>query len=175
MTAVLASVALLTLAACGNNRAYTKDSFSTNSQYQKQVKVDVEAACAGARRALLGDGYIIDTATADNVKGRKAYRADGDRSTFVEMNVVCLPDPMGSTLYANAVLSTYDVKKSASAASVGVSAIGSVSLPIGQSADSMVKTSEETITDREFYSKFFTVVDKVLFGPRAVPPPGPVK
>jgi hypothetical protein len=65
-------------------------------------------------------------------------------------------------LYANALLSAYDVKRSTSSASLGLTAIGSVSLPIGQSADSMVKTAEETITDREFYRRFFAAVDAAI-------------
>jgi len=79
------------------------------------------------------------------------------------MTVICLPDPNGgSTLYANGLRSTYELKKSATPASIGVSVIGSVSLPIGQNVDSMVKTSDETITDRGFYQKLFNAVEAVL-------------
>jgi len=156
-------VCALLLAACGANPVvYKRESFATNSPYQKKLEVGAATACEGARRALLGDGYIIDAANSDSVKGRKAYRSDGGRSTFIEMGVVCVPDPAGSTLYANGLLSTYDVRKSASSASVGVSAIGSLSLPFNQSADSMVKTSDETVNDRSFYQAFFTAVDSIL-------------
>ncbi len=151
--------------------AYTKESFSVDSPYQKKVGVGAATACEAARRALLGDGYVIDMANSDNVKGRKAYHSERERSTFIEMSVVCVPDPSGSSLYANGLLSTYDVKKSAASASVGVSAIGSLSLPIGQSADSMVKISDETINDRGFYHRFFTAVDAVLVDIRPETPP----
>ena len=151
--------------------AYTKESFSVDSPYQKKVGVGAATACEAARRALLGDGYVIDRANSDNVKGRKAYHSEGDRSTFIEMSVVCVPDPAGSSLYANGLLSTYDVKKSAASASVGVSALGSLSLPIGQSADSMVKISDETINDRGFYHRFFFAVDAVLVDIQPESPP----
>jgi hypothetical protein len=78
------------------------------------------------------------------------------------VNVVCLPDNTGSTLFASAQVSEYALKKSSSAASVGVSALGSISLPIGQSADSLVKVKEETIDDKDFYQRFFTAVGKTL-------------
>ncbi|HQT43730.1 MAG TPA: DUF2242 domain-containing protein, partial [Halothiobacillus sp.] len=65
-------------------------------------------------------------------------------------------------IYANGLISTYDLKKSANAASVGLAVIGSISLPIGQSIDSMVKVSDETITDRVFYGKFFSSVESIL-------------
>ncbi len=170
--AVAGMLGTLVLAACGSAPVvYTKESFSADSPYQKKVGVGAATACEAARRALLGDGYVIDKANSDNVKGRKAYRSEGDRSTFIEMSVVCDPDPSGSSLYANGLLSTYDVKKSAASASVGVSAIGSLSLPIGQSADSMVKISDETINDRDFYHRFFVAVEAVLVDIKPETPP----
>ena len=152
----------LMLAACGANSArITQDSFSVDSPYKSRLDSNSTVACESARRALLGDGYIIDTDSKENVKGRKAYRMESDRSTFIEMNVVCAEDPDGSMVYANGVLSTYDVKRSGASASVGVSAFGSVSLPLGQSAESMVKTSEDTIREKEFYRRFFNAVKVV--------------
>ncbi len=78
------------------------------------------------------------------------------------MNIVCLPETAGSTVFATGVLSTYALKMSSSSASVGLSALGSISLPIGQSADSLVKVSEETIDDQDFYRRFFAAVDNIL-------------
>lgn len=156
-------LAVVLLAACNSTPVvYKRESFATNSPYQKKLEIGAASACEGARRALLGDGYVIDSANSDSVKGRKAYRSDNGRSTFIEMGVVCVPDPAGSTIYANGLLSTYEVRKSAASASVGVSAIGSLSLPFNQSADSMVKTSDETINDRSFYQAFFAAVDTIL-------------
>lgn len=175
--------ASLALSACGSfgSRTAGKEPTPPNdSPFQKPFAVDAQTACAAANRALLGDGYLTDALSADKIKGRKSYRTDSDRSTVVEMTVVCLPDPDGgSTLYANGLRSTYDLKKSATPASIGVSVIGSVSLPIGQSADSMVKTLDETITEREFYRKFFTAVESILHsmgaeaGAKGKTPPAP--
>jgi hypothetical protein len=156
---------------------YTQQSFAADSPYQRRFSVDAPTACEGARRALLGDGYVIEKADGESVKGRRAYRSDGDRSTYVEMTVVCVPEAQGGMLYANGLLSTYDVKKSTGAASVGLSAFGSVSLPIGQSADAMVKTGEETVGDREFYQRFFAAVEDVLAAaePGPATPAGPAR
>ena len=161
---VLPGLALcLVLAACGANTAkITQDSFSVDSPYKSKLNSNSTVACESARRALLGDGYIIDSFSKDNVKGRKAYRMESDRSTFIEMNVVCVDDTDGAMVYANGVLSTYDVKRSGASASVGVSALGSVSLPFGQSAESMVKTSDDTIREKEFYRRFFNAVTVVM-------------
>ncbi len=159
--ALIACLAAL-LAGCGTEAVYTEESFATDSPFKLKVDEAVAVACESARRSLLGQGYLIDTSAAEQVKGRKAYRSADNLNTFIEMNVVCVPDRKGSTLYANGVLSTYDLKKSGNSASVGISAVGSISLPFGQSADSLVKIAEETIEDKAFYGRFFAAVGHVL-------------
>lgn len=161
IAALLASVLPL-LSACSSTPRpfYAQDSFGGDSPYLKHVPDDTGLACSAAKRTLLGDGYTIEGSSAKgSFKGRKAYRINGDRSTFLEMSVVCLPDQEGSTVFANGLITTYDLKKAPTSASIGFSVIGSVSLPIGQSVDSMVKVSDETITDRAFYQRFFASVE----------------
>ena len=150
------------LSGCGSEAVYIDESFANDSPFKLKVAEPAPVACESARRSLLGQGYLIDTTSAEQVKGRKAYRRDDSQNTFIEMNVVCVPDRKGSTLYTNGVLSTYDLKKSGNSASVGISAVGSISLPIGQSADSLVKIAEETIEDKAFYGRFFAAVSLVL-------------
>lgn len=162
LAAGLLFTALLALSGCGSSRAVTKD-IPEESPFLKHFNVDARDACAAANRALLGDGYLTESLDGDKIKGRKAYRGKDENSTVVEMTVVCLKDEGGgSTLYANGLRSTYELKKSATPASIGVSVLGSVSLPIGQSADSMVKTADETITERHFYNRFFASVETIL-------------
>ena len=147
---------------CGTEAAYNEESFSSDSPFKLRVDGDIEAACESARRSLLGQGYLIDLASSEEVKGRKAARVEGQQNAFIEMTVVCVPERGGSTVFATGVLSTYDLKKNSSSASVGLSALGSISLPIGQSVDSLVKVSEQTIDDKEFYKRFFSAVETIL-------------
>jgi hypothetical protein len=160
--------------ACSNNTVYPEESFSYDSSFKLRTDGEVGMACDSARRALLGQGYLIVSSTSEGVVGRKAYKIEGKENTFIEMNIVCLPEAAGSTLFATGVLSTYALKMSTSSASVGLSALGSISLPIGQSADSLVKISEETIDDKDFYRRFFAAVDTNLTdlqAGKAVPEP----
>jgi len=159
---LLLSLCVLLQAACSNKAIYTDESFAYDSLFKLRTDGDVIMACESARRSLLGQGYLIATATSEGVVGRKAYKSEDKQNTFIEMNIVCLPETNGSTVFATGVLSTYALKMSSSSASVGVSAIGSISLPIGQSADSLVKVSEETIDDKDFYRRFFAAVDTIL-------------
>jgi Uncharacterized protein conserved in bacteria (DUF2242) len=159
---LLISLCVVLQVACSNNAIYPEESFAYDSLFKLRTDGDVAIACESARRSLLGEGYLIESATSEGVVGRKAYKSEGKENTFIEMNIVCAPDAAGSTVFATGVLSTYTLKMSSSAASVGLSALGSISLPIGQSADSLVKVSEETINDKEFYRRFFAAVDTIL-------------
>ena len=88
------------------------------------------------------------------------------------MTINCLANNDGtSTVYANGLCSAYELKKSSTSASVGVSVFGSLSVPIGQSADSMVKTTDETITDPVFYRAFFMSMGGILDEMRSERPP----
>ncbi|MEG1456591.1 MAG: DUF2242 domain-containing protein, partial [Comamonas sp.] len=53
-------------------------------------------------------------------------------------------------------------KKSANSASLGVGALGSLSLPFAASNDSMVKVGSETIAVDAFYENFFDLVKRFL-------------
>jgi hypothetical protein len=180
-TILLLLLGALLVSACSNQAVYTGESFASDSPFRMRADGDVAIACESARRALLGQGYLIEAAGSETVKGRKAYNSQDTQNTFIEMNIVCLSDASGSTLYATGVLTTYALKKSTSSASVGLSALGSISLPIGQSADSLVKVSEATIDDKDFYKRFFSAVDIILGEMRAsgnsaapvAPEPGP--
>jgi len=168
---------------CSSQAVYTAESFAIDSPFKLKVDDEVDTACESARRALLGQGYLIESSNSDGIKARKAYKSEDDQNTFIEMTIVCLPERNGSTLFATGVLSAYALKKSTSSASVGLSALGSISLPIGQSADSLVKVSEETINDKDFYQRFFAAVENTLGEMRAgkvapepvAPEPGPAE
>lgn len=73
------------------------------------------------------------------------------------------PDDRPSTIaFVSAVQDRYSLRKSSSSASLGVSAIGSVSLPLSSNDDSLVKVASETIPAGEFYDRFFQLVDRYL-------------
>jgi Uncharacterized protein conserved in bacteria (DUF2242) len=164
---------LVCFGGCGSPEIYKQETFPIDSPFQLPTTVPAGVACEGARRALLGEGYVIDSANAGAVKGRKAFRGSGDQTTVLEMNVVCTDRGAASTVFANAVQTIYTVKKSAQSASVGVSVLGSVSLPFLSSSDSMVKVGDATVNDKAFYQRFFVVVQHYLAQIAEGRPPGP--
>jgi len=164
-TLTLAPLVALLLSACSLPQAASKNAVVVKpvSPYQKQFTEDAVSACAAANRALLGDGFLTEPLVNDKLKGRKSYRSDSEHTAVVDMTVTCLANPDGgSSVYANGLRTIYEMKKSSTSASVGVSVFGSLSLPIGQSADSMVKTTEETISEPAFYASFFSALESSL-------------
>jgi hypothetical protein len=127
-----------------------------------------QATCEAARRALLGQGYIVTEAKASLVKGGKNFQRDGGTHVQIEFNVVCAPDSEGSnttTAFANAVRDIYSLKKSSTSASVGIGVLGSLSVPFGSTDESLVKVGSETIGSKKFYDRFFELVDSNLDAP----------
>lgn len=163
----LASLAFL-LSACGsapNKAAYEEENFVQNQTYSRSFDTSYQVACDAGRRALLSQGYSIDKSTGDLVSGHKNFVDQEGRNTQITFNVNCSPDstgPNNSQVFANAIQDSFSLKKSSTAASVGVSVLGSVSLPFMSSDDALVKTSSLTVTRPQFYSGFFDLLHQYL-------------
>ncbi|MBR7801016.1 DUF2242 domain-containing protein [Undibacterium fentianense] len=142
-----------------------RDEFGTADMFTYAVPGNAQESCEASRRALLSQGYIISEANDSNVKGRRKFQSDDETHVEIEFNIVCAPNSKGSnstTIFANAVRDRYSLKKNSSSASLGVGGIGSISLPIGASNDSMVKVASETISDAKLYSRFYDLVERYL-------------
>ena len=83
----------------------------------------------------------------------------------IAVNVVCVPEGHSeklATAYVSAIQDRYTLKKSANSASVGVSALGSLSIPLTPSDDALVKVASETIPAGPFYDRFFALMQRKL-------------
>lgn len=160
---VLATV----LSACSTPKPlYQMEQFdASSSPYARPFPASATATCEAARRALLSQGYITNTTRPDAVDGSKNFQPNNDSHVVIEFHVVCADSDAGGTAsvaYVNAVQDRYALKKSNTSASVGLSVLGSVSLPIGSSDDAMVKIASETIPAGVFYERFFKLVEHFL-------------
>jgi Uncharacterized protein conserved in bacteria (DUF2242) len=159
---------LLTLAACSSapQPKFQQELFETGaSPYARNFNSSTTDSCEAARRALLSQGYLTTMARPDTVDGTKNFQPTGDTHVVVEFHVVCTPGEEASDtsiVYVNAVQNGFALKKSDTSASVGLSVLGSLSLPIRSNSDAMVKISSETIPSGKFYDRFFGLVDHYL-------------
>ncbi|HVE09354.1 MAG TPA: DUF2242 domain-containing protein, partial [Paraburkholderia sp.] len=171
---------LSVLAACSSPTPKTKfqDELFSNeaSPYMHSFDVPSAEACESARRALLSQGYMTTLARPDTIDATKNFQPASDSHFVVEFHVVCTAGDdatNSSVVYANAVQNGYALKKSDTSASVGLSVLGSLSLPIRSNSDAMVKISSETIQAGKFYDRFFDLVGRYLQNAvRSAPVPG---
>ena len=148
---------------------YEHENFDDSGTFSRDYPVSDIAACEAARRALLSQGYIITSSDPKLVVGNKSFQQTGETHLQISFNVVCADDGKGknhSTIFANALQDRYALKKVNNSASLGVGVLGSVSMPIGSTDDSMVKVASETVSAPKFYERYFALVD--LFLPQEV-------
>ncbi|MCR4540811.1 DUF2242 domain-containing protein [Pseudomonas sp. 18.1.10] len=144
---------------------YEHENFDDSGTFSRDYPVTDVAACEAARRALLSQGYIITSSDPKLVVGNKSFQQTGESHLQISFNVVCADDGKGtnhSTMFANALQDRYALKKVNNSASLGVGVLGSVSMPIGSTDDSMVKVASETVSAPKFYERYFALVDVFL-------------
>lgn len=159
--------ALLLAAGCTSNKKqaiYDHEHFDDAGTYSRSYPASDVASCEAARRALLSQGYIITSNDPKMISGRKSFQQTGDTHIEISFNVVCADDtrPGTSSMFANALQDRYALKKTNTSASLGVGVLGSVSMPIGSTDDSMVKVASETVASDKFYERFFGLVENFL-------------
>jgi len=150
-----------------NSPVPVQESFDSTSTYARTYAATDVQTCEAARRTLLSQGYVLSDAAPERVRGRKSFQPVPDTHVEVEFNVVCAKDGYAgrrTVAFVNAVQERYALRKSNNSASVGVGAIGSLSVPFTGSEESLVKVGSATIESAAFYNRFFELVDRYLAG-----------
>ena len=151
--------------------SYEPEEFDSTTTHTRVYAATEAQTCEAARRALLSQGYLVNTATAELVVARKSFQPEAEIHVEFEVRVVCAREGSGSgstIAFASALQDRYSLKKTNTSASLGVGVLGSLSLPVSASNDAMVKVASETITDPRFYERFFALIDRYrVFSERA--------
>lgn len=160
-------ITLLAAAGCSSKKptVYEHENFDDAGTFSRSYPVSDAATCEAARRALLSQGYIITSSDPKVISGHKSFQQTGETHMEISFNVVCAPDGSAdkrTTMFANALQDRYALKKVNNSASLGVGVLGSVSMPIGSTDDSMVKVASETVASPKFYDRFFALVENFL-------------
>lgn len=157
---------LLVMAGCSSPKqaVYDHEHFDDAGTFSRSYPASDDSSCEAGRRALLSQGYIITSNDPKMISGRKSFQQTGETHIEISFNLVCAADAggAGSTMFANALQDRYALKKTNNSASLGVGVLGSVSMPIGSTDDSMVKVASETVASAKFYERFFALVENFL-------------
>ncbi|WP_434610650.1 DUF2242 domain-containing protein [Pseudomonas sp. D2-30] len=167
MRTVGLALLLAVAAGCSSKKAaiYEHENFDDSGTFSRTYPVTDVATCEAGRRALLSQGYIITSSDPKLISGHKSFQQTGDTHMEISFNLVCAEDGgpgHRATMFANALQDRYALKKINNSASLGVGVLGSVSMPIGSSDDSMVKVASETVSAAKFYERFFALVEVFL-------------
>ncbi len=149
----------------GGGARFQPEQFGSTTTHSRNYPASEVMTCEAARRALLSQGYVITLADADHINGKKYFQPDAEVHVEIEFHVVCAPDGRRgkkTTAFVNALQDRYALKKSNNSASLGVGALGSLSVPFTSSDDSLVKVASETITNEPFYERFFALMQRYL-------------
>lgn len=142
-----------------------QEQFGSSATYSRMFDATPQQTCEAARRALLSQGYIVNKADKEMVEGQKSFQPQSDRHVQMNIRVTCVNDSSDgrlSTGFVTALQDNFALKMASSSASVGVSMLGSVSVPLSAGHDSMIKIGSETITNGSFYDSFFDLMRRYL-------------
>lgn len=142
-----------------------QESFESVDTYFRRYEATSAQACEAARRALLSQGYLVNSMGADLVEGNKSFQPEPDAHLVMTIRVVCVADGADgkrSRAFVSAQQDRYTLKKASNSASLGVGVLGSLSVPISSGTESMIKVGSETIASDEFYWSFFSLVKRYL-------------
>lgn len=158
------------LGACGTSKppVYQNEAFGDTNTYSHVFTSSPTETCEAARRALMSQGYVITQSKPESINGRKNFQPQGDVHAEIEFHVVCAADGRdgkSSLAFVNALQDHYALKKINNSASLGMGALGSISLPFAASDDSLVKVASQTILEPNFYDRFFTLLERFLTAP----------
>ena len=171
--AALAGVALALLTGCVASTPKTfgvQENFDSATTHSRLFDATPQQTCEAARRALLSQGYMIATQQPELIQGTKSFQPEPESHLQMVVRVVCVPEADEGKVslgFVTALQDTYALRKTNNSASVGVGAIGSVSLPVSASSESMVKVGSETISKDTFYESFFDLVKGFLLASQA--------
>ena len=142
-----------------------QEQFGSSATFSRMFDATPRQTCEAARRALLSQDYIVGKADKEAVEGQKNFQPQSDMHVQMNIRVTCVPESADGKLsmgFVSAIQDSYALKMASNSASLGVSMLGSVSVPVAAGHDSMIKIGSETVTSGDFYDSFFDLMRRYL-------------
>lgn len=140
-----------------------KETFDADGTFSRTFEYTPAQVCEAARRALLSQGYVVAKAMPDVVEANKNFQPESEVHEQLQLRVSCVEMASGASwISASANQERYNLSKRNTSASVGVGGLGSLSVPIGSTDDSLVRVGSMTVQDPAFYRALFKLVERYL-------------
>lgn len=159
------------LAACASAPppAWRAETFASDSPFYTHSDLPPAESCDVGRRALLSQGYDVESPAAATVRGNKFFQPQPDQMMQLKITLVCIGSRAGTTVYASALQTRYELKSTGTSTGVSVAGFGSISLPLPTDKGSLVKVGEETVGEPAFYQRLFSLIDTMTLQAPAAP------
>lgn len=144
---------------------YQRERFQTSAPYWRAYDAPAMRVCEGARRALMSQGYVVSGHSELALSARKFFRPEPGIAVELAVQVTCVDKddhPASGVAYVAAWQDHFATRKNSNAASVGVNAVGSISLPLMRAEDALVKVGVEMVDDPGFYDRLHRLVGAML-------------
>ncbi len=157
------AILMLCLAGCAKptKPVYHGETFSSESPFEHRSPLAAQNVCDSGQRALLSQGYQVDASQPRRIQGGKFFQPVLNHHMELNISLVCLPTSNGSVLYASARQTRYELKARSASAAVSLTGLGSIAMPFLAEGDSLIKVGEETVTDPDFYRRFFALLESI--------------
>lgn len=152
---------------------YKRELFQQAAPYWRAYGAEGVLICEGARQALMSQGYVVVGHNTLSLSARKFFRPEPGVGVELAMQVTCVDkagDRPTGVAYVAAWQDHFVTRKNANAASLGVNAVGSISLPLTAAEDALVKVGVDMVADPQFYERFHALLGSMLQSNVVVPP-----
>ena len=137
----------------------TRDAFAGSAPFSKTISGSGDAVCWSVKRALLGQGYMLERSSEPGVlTGTRDYQPEEKLNVTVRLQTTCADNRNGTSIvFVTASREESKLQKMKQSTSAGIGP-ATITMPAG-SAKVLGVVRRETIADPNFYNSFFALVD----------------
>jgi Uncharacterized protein conserved in bacteria (DUF2242) len=155
-------VVLLTVAAIAAGCASKHDTrgpFVGSAPFSKTISGSGDAVCWSVKRALLGQGYMLERSSEPGVlTGTRDYQPDKKMNITLHLQTTCADNRNGTSIvFVTADREESKLQRMRQTTSAGIGP-ATITVPAG-SAKVLGVVRRETIADPNFYNSFFALVE----------------
>ena len=153
---------LFTVAAAAMGCASKRDTrgpFVASAPFSKTIPGSGETVCWSVKRALLGQGYMLERSSESGVlTGTRDAQPDKKINVTVRLQTTCADNRNGTSIvFVTAEREVSKLQKMKQSTSAGIGP-ATITMPAG-SAKVLGVVRRETIDDPNFYNSFFALVE----------------
>ena len=160
-SSIVASLVLLAVAVAATGCASKHDTrgpFVRSAPFSKTIPGSGDAVCWSVKRALLGQGYMLERSSESGVlTGTRDSQPEEKMNVTVRLQTTCADNRNGTSIvFVTAEREVSKLQKMKQTTSAGIGP-ATITMPAG-SAKVLGVVRRETIEDPNFYNSFFTLV-----------------